>query len=94
MCVCVYVCVHIVRLGTPNNQLKICFYYSVTAMVMGEAGNREAIWTVQVGAPTEIHMMVTVRYDSLSVKSTDDHCGAKKSCTNNQPNHIDYRSLQ
>lgn len=64
-------------------------------MVMGEAGNPEPIWTVQVEAPTEIHMMVTVRYDSISVMTTDKHCGTKKSCTNNQPNHsIDYRNLQ
>lgn len=39
-------------------------YYLVTAIVMAEAGNPEAIWTVQVVASTEIHMMVTVSYDS------------------------------
>lgn len=68
---------------------------------MVEAGNPEATWIVQVvvvaaaAAPTEIHMMVTVRYNSMSVMTTDNHCGTKKSCTNNQPNHtIDYRNLQ
>lgn len=62
---------------------------------MGEAGNPEAIWTVQVVAPTEIHMMVTVRYDSMSIMTTDNHCGTKKSCTHDQPNHIiDYHNLQ
>lgn len=40
---------------------------------MGEAGNPEAIWNVQAVAPTEIHMMVTVRYDSMSVMTTDNH---------------------
>lgn len=64
-------------------------------MVMGEAGNPEATWTVQVVAPTEIHMMVMVRHDSISVMATKDkHCGTKKSCTNNQPDHsIDYHNL-
>lgn len=60
-------------------------------MVMGEAGNPEAIWTVQVVAPTEIHMMVTVRYDSMSVWQQV----TKKSCTNNHPNHSsDYCNIQ
>lgn len=45
-------------------QFMIFSYYLVTAIVMVEAGNPEAIWTVQVVAPTEIHMMVTVSYDS------------------------------
>lgn len=34
-------------------------------MAMAEAGKPEAIWTVQVGALTENHMMVTVRYDFI-----------------------------
>lgn len=64
-------------------------------MAMVEAGSPEAIWTVQVVAPIEIHMMVTVRYDFISVVAKDDHCGTKKSCKNNQPNHsIDYCNLQ
>lgn len=39
----------------------------VTVMAMAEAGNPEAIWTVRVVAPTEIHMMVTVRLTLLVV---------------------------
>lgn len=64
-------------------------------MVMGAAGNREATWTVQAVAPTEIHVMVMVRHDSISVMTTKDkHCGTKKSCTKYQPNHsIAYRNL-
>lgn len=37
-----------------------CQEDTVTVTVMGEAVSPEAIWTVQVVAPTEIHMMVTV----------------------------------
>lgn len=71
------------------------FYCVVIVMVMGEAGNPEVIWTVQVVAPTEIHMMVTVRYDSISVTTKDNcGCGTKRSCTNNQTNHsIHSRNL-
>lgn len=48
-------------------------------MVMVEAGNPEAIWTVQVVAHTETHMtVVTVRYDSLSLVTTDNHCGTEE----------------
>lgn len=62
-------------------------------MAMGEAENPEITWTVQVVAPTEIHMMVTVRHDSMIVMTTDTNCGTKKSCTNYQPNQtIDYQS--
>ena len=62
-------------------------------MAMGEAENREITWTVQVVAPTEIHMMVTVRHDSMIVMMTDTYCGTKKSRINNQPNQtIDYQS--
>lgn len=62
-------------------------------MATAESGNPEAIWTVQVVAPIEILMMVTVRYDFVK----GDKCGIKKNCTNNQPNHsnnIDYCNLQ
>lgn len=44
----------------PEMTIAQCQEDTVTVMVMGEAGNPEAIWTVQVVAPTEIHMMVTV----------------------------------
>lgn len=49
-------------------------------MAMAEAGNPEATWTVQVVAPTEIHMMVTVRYVFNSVVIKEDSCGKRKSC--------------
>ena len=65
-------------------------------MVMGEAGNPEAIWTVQVVAPTEIHMMVTVRYDSMSIMTTDNHFVAQRRAAQmtNQNDIIDYHNLQ
>jgi len=45
---------------------------------MVEAGNPEAMWTVQAVDPIEIHMMVTVRYDCIRVLMSDNHCGTKK----------------
>lgn len=40
-------------------------------MVMAEAGNPETIWIGQVVAPIEIRMMVTVRYNFMSVMTAE-----------------------
>lgn len=54
--------IHTENIATPVPEMIMaqCQEDTVTAIVMAEAGNPEAIWTVQVVAPTEIHMMVTV----------------------------------
>lgn len=51
-----------------DHQLQL-HVFIVTVIVMEVAENPEAIWIVQVVAPTEIHMMVTVRYTSFKVKN-------------------------
>lgn len=59
----------------PGHKLTAVTCNLVTGMAMAEAGNPEATWTVQVVAPTENHMMVTVRYIFNSVVVKEDSCG-------------------
>lgn len=49
-----------IPIPVPEMTMDHCQGDTVIAIVMGEAVNPETIWTVQVVAPTEIHMMVTV----------------------------------
>ena len=55
------------HIWSSNNN---CLYHVAIAMVMAEAAKAEATWTVRVVAPTEIHTMVMVRYDSMNVITT------------------------
>lgn len=50
-----------------------CQEDTVTVMVMEEAGNQEAIWTVLVVAPTETHMMVTVTLAAPHLQGAPHH---------------------
>ena len=60
-----------------------------------EAGNPEAIWTAQAVAPTESPMtVVTVRYDSLSLVTTDNHLWHRRAAQITNQTKSYYRNLQ
>lgn len=57
----------------PEMTVAQCQEDTVTVMVMVEAGNPEAMWTGQVVAPTETHLMVTVTLAAPHLQGAPHH---------------------